>query len=384
MAHQTYQGRREVRGHANVRAALKDTETYSSDLLGDRDVRSYRQLPLEADPPRHTKYRQALQPLFMGDAIAPKAPRFKALARELIDGITARGGGELTTELALPYVIGCLTIVYERPQDYEEWLSWGPDVWTAEAYAKGEVSEESIRAQRDRDFDKPSQRSGAMLDDYLARVFDAAEAKGHVAPEDRDVWDQIVALEIDGERLTRDEMKGIANVLLAGGRDTVIKVVTGMAWHLMRNVEDRDYLTREPDAFNSAFAEMVRYLSPLSKMERVLPEDRQVPDAERDASRYVLMSYVSANYDDSVFPNPETLDLHRKRTPHLGFGFGKHSCMGMNIAEHETKAFLHTLLESWPAWEFDGEPEIVWEVDGEGADAHTILERFASVPVRVA
>lgn len=383
MVHQPYQGRREVRGHANVRAALKDTDTYSSDLLGDRDVRAYRQLPLEADPPRHTKFRQALQPMFMGDAIAPKAARFEALARDLIDGITARGGGDVTTDLALPYVIGCLTIVYERPQDYEEWLSWGPDVWTAEAYAKGEVSEESIRAQRDRDFDKPSQRSGALLDDYLARVFDAAEAKRDVAPEDRDVWDQIVALEIDGEPLSRDEMKGIANVLLAGGRDTVIKVVTGMTWHLMRSPEDREYLQADPDAFSLAFAEMVRYLSPLSKMERVLPEDRQVPDGERDTSKYVLLSYVSANYDESVFPEPEKLDLRRRRNPHLGFGFGKHSCMGINIAEHETKAFLRTLLAAWPAWEFDGEPDIVWEVDGEGAGAHTILERFASLPVRV-
>lgn len=384
MTHQVYQGRREVRGHANVRAALKDTETYSSDLLGDRDVRTYRQLPLEADPPRHTKYRQALQPLFMSDAIEPKAPRFAALARDLIEGITKRGGGDLTTDLALAYVIGCLTIVYERPQDYDEWLSWGPDVWTAEAYAKGEVSEESIKAQRERNFDAPSQRSGAMLDNYLARVFDQAESKGDVAPADRDVWDQIVALEIDGERLTRDEMKGIANVLLAGGRDTVIKVVTGITWHLMCNVEDREFLRDNPDAFNSAFAEMVRYLTPLPKMERVLPEDRRVPDAERDSSTYVLMSYVSANYDESVFPEPEKLDIHRKRTPHMGFGFGKHSCMGMNIAEHETRAFLRTLLDAWPDWEFDGEPDVVWERDGEGADAHTILDRFASVPVRVA
>jgi cytochrome P450 len=378
------QTRHEVRGHAAVRAALRDIDTYSSDLLGDRDVRSYRQLPLEADPPRHTKYRQALQPLFMGDAIAPKAPRFEALARDLIERITARGGGDITTDLALPYVIGCLTIVYERPQDYEEWLSWGPDVWTAEAYASGEVSEASIKAQRERNFDAPSQRSGAMLDTYLARVFDEAEAKGEVAPADRDVWDHIVALEIDDERLTRDDMKGIANVLLAGGRDTVIKVVTGMTWHLMRSAEDRAYLTAEPGAFNTAFAELVRYLTPLPKMERVLPEDRQVPDADRDASKYVLMNYASANYDDTVFPDPEKLNLHRARNPHLGFGFGKHSCMGMNIAEHETRAFLRALLDPWPAWEFDGEPGIVWESDGEGPDAHTILDRFAAVPVRVA
>ena len=56
--------RKEIRGYNEVREAARDWETYSSDLLGDRDVRDYRQLPLEADPPRHTKFRMALNPVF--------------------------------------------------------------------------------------------------------------------------------------------------------------------------------------------------------------------------------------------------------------------------------------------------------------------------------
>lgn len=141
--------RQEIRGHAAVRAATRGFENYSSDLLGDRDVRTYRQLPLEADPPRHTKFREALQPLFLASAIEKHIPAFEALAHKLITEVTERG-----------QVIGCLTIVYNRPQDYDEWLTWGPDVWTADAYAKGEVTAESIRAHRERSFDQASQRSG--------------------------------------------------------------------------------------------------------------------------------------------------------------------------------------------------------------------------------
>ena len=135
--------RTEIRGYDAVRSAAKDFQTYSSDLLGDRDVRNYRQLPLEADPPRHTQFRQAVQPLFMSDAIAKHKEAFQSHAKGLIAAIALRGGGEIASELALPYVIGCLTIIYNRPQDYEEWLSWGPDVWTAEVHRNGTVSEES-------------------------------------------------------------------------------------------------------------------------------------------------------------------------------------------------------------------------------------------------
>lgn len=76
--------RAEIRGYDAVRNAAKDFQTYSSNLLGDRDVRDYRQLPLEADPPRHTNFRSAVQPLFMSDAIAKHRPDFEAHAKTLI------------------------------------------------------------------------------------------------------------------------------------------------------------------------------------------------------------------------------------------------------------------------------------------------------------
>lgn len=373
--------RREVRGYEAVRAAAKDYETYSSDLLGDRDVRTYHQLPLEADPPRHTEFRAALQPLFMSSAIEPKSPQFERLALDLITGITERGGGEVASELALPFVIGCLTIIYNRPQDLDEWISWGPDVWTAEAYAAGEVTPESQRAQRDRAFDTASQRSGAVLEAYLTRVFDEAESRQESNPDLMDIWDVVSQLEVSGKRVNREEMHGIANVLLAGGRDTVIKLITGLTWHLLRSPADREFLTTNENAYNQTIAEMVRYLTPLPKMERVLTEDRTAGDSDRDTSKYVLLSFVSANFDKTIWPDAGVLDIHRDRKPHLAFGFGRHSCMGMNITEHEAKAFLRTLLNNWPDWALDGEPEIEWTTEGNGANAVEVIDHFLSLRV---
>jgi cytochrome P450 len=373
---------REIRGFDAVRAAARDYETYSSDLLGDRDVRTYRQLPLEADPPRHTQFRDAIQPLFSNVVMKSKAPQFEALAKRLIDDISAKGQGEITRDLALPYVIGCLTIIYNRPQDFDEWLSWGPDVWTAEAYAKGEVSAESQRAHRERDFTRPSQRSGKVMNDYLKRVFDAAEARVNTDPETKDVWDDISQLQIDGQPISRDEMLGIANVMLAGGRDTVIKLITGLTWHLLVNEADREFLRTNTDAFSKTIAEMVRYLSPLPKMERVLAEDRTARDEERDTSRYVLLSFVSANFDRSIWPDADVIDIHRDRKPNLAFGFGRHTCMGMYMTETEAQAFLSVIVNNWPEWQLAEEPEIEWIIDGEGAEAVHVIDKFDSLKVK--
>lgn len=375
--------RTEIRGYEAVRSAAKDFQSYSSDLLGDRDVRTYRQLPLEADPPRHTQFREAVQPLFMGEAIAKHRPAFEAHAKSLIQNLYQKGFGEISKDFALPYVIGCLTIIYNRPQDYEEWLSWGPDVWTAEAHRRGSVSEESQEAHRERNFDESSDRDGRVLQAYLDLVFDKAEANPTTDPGQQDVWDFVSQIEIENKKISREEMQGIANVLLAGGRDTVIKLTCGLIWHLIKTPTDREFLTTNREWFNRTIAEMVRFLTPLPKMERVRSEDVPTPIEQRDTDKYVLLNFVSANHDRDVWPDADQIDIYRDRKPHLAFGLGRHSCMGMNITEHEVSSLLTVLMDSWPDWEFDGDPEIAWaeDLDKDG-NAIRYIDRFQKLKVK--
>jgi cytochrome P450 len=321
----------------------------------------------------------------MSDAIAKHKDAFEAHAKSLIQAIDAKGGGEISSEFALPFVIGCLTIIYNRPQDYDEWLSWGPDVWTAEVHRRGAESASSETVHRERNFEMHSDRDGAVLQEYLDRVFDHAEQQVRTDPETQDVWDFVSQIKIDDKPINRQEMQGIANVLLAGGRDTVIKLTTGLIWHLIGNPEDREFLAQNREWFNRTIAEMVRYLSPLPKMERVLAEDIHVADAERDTEKYVLLNFVSANYDRDIWPDADKIDLRRDRKPHLAFGLGRHSCMGMNITEHEVSALLTVLLDSWPNWVYATEPDIAWATD-EDKDGNPIrfIDRFNKLNVKVA
>ena len=374
--------RREIRGYNEVREAARDWESYSSDLQGDRDVRDYRQLPLEADPPRHTKFRMALNPVFSPGALRPLAPDFERLAKNLLADLKPMGTFEVLEDLVIPYVIGCLTIIYKRPQDYAEWRSWGPDVWNAAAYQRGEDVHAAELAHRNRDFSMKSPRSGEVLQEYLDRVFDAAEAHVSLGQEDRDIWDFVAGLVVDEQPVNRKEMQGIANVLLAGGRDTVIKLLAGFVWHLIEKPQDASFILESEEHFRPAIQEMARYLSPLPRMERVPREYAVGDDDARDTDKYVLLGFVSANHDPERFENADQIDFQRERNAHIAFGFGPHSCLGQNITEIETIAFLKAVLPELKNWSFASSPDLVW-VDEQLADGSTTryLDKFKKISI---
>ena len=304
-----------VHTHKELRIALRDTEKYSSDLQGDADVRDYRQIPLEVDPPRHHLYRALLAPHFVKPTIETHASEFADNSRRLLVHYFENENLDVISDLALPLVMENLGVIYRRRQDVAEWVSWGSDVWTAES----EV------------------RDGAVLHRYLDRIYQEA-----LQGNSKDIWQEIAALEIEGKKLSEDEFRGIAGVLLAGGRDTVIKLLTGALWHLAKYPEDADRLRENPDLIPRAVQEFLRFLSPLPAMNRTTVPERSTD--ELPADRYVSMSFISGNFDETVFANPFEIDLERERNPHLSFGFGPHTCIGNHVTEIEARIFLETFL----------------------------------------
>ena len=304
-----------VHTHKELRTALRDTEKYSSDLQGDADVRDYRQIPLEVDPPRHHLYRSLLAPHFVKPTIEAHASEFADNSHRLLVHYFEHEGLDVISDLVLPLVMENLGVIYRRPQDVSEWVSWGPDVWTAES----EV------------------RDGAVLHRYLDRIYQEA-----LQGNSKDVWQEIAALEIEGKKLTEDEFRGIAGVLLAGGRDTVIKLFTGALWHFAKHPEDADRLRNNPDLIPRAIQEFLRFLSPLPAMNRTTVPESSTADLPAD--RYVSMSFISGNFDETVFANPNEIDINRERNPHLSFGFGPHTCIGNHVTEIEARIFLETFL----------------------------------------
>ncbi len=347
------EGVAEITGHADVKAAAKDPVTFSSDLQGDRDVRTYRQLPLEMDPPEHTEYRAILTPVFSRQAVASLEPELWIVAAALADGFARRGSAEAVSELALPMVAAAIGRAFGRPQDVDELRGWGLESW------------ETLPDGR---------RDGSRLEAYLERVFDEVERQ-----PGEDAFSRIASATVDGRRLDRDEMLGMGNLILAGGRDTVIALISGLLWHLAGAPAERARLAADPGAIPAAIEELLRFLSPLPRMERVATADVSGPWGHGEPGDIVLLGFATANHDPAVFADPSTIDLRRSPNPHVAFGNGPHTCIGVHLARLEARVLLEELLVAVPDWRLGDGAKITFEEVG-GA---LVPVRFDALPVEV-
>lgn len=298
-----------ILGHRAVRQAARDWETYSSDAPGrvpipdETGVRSVRQLPIETDPPIHKAWRDLLKPTFMRPVRPAYIASIEALVARLIDKATEQDEIEVVRGFALPLQSLALTYLLGLPEKAaEEWIAWGIHV-----FHDGNDSSEK----------------GSALDRYIRARIAAAQA----APGD-DFFGSMAGMTIEGRPLTADEMAGIANLVFAGGRDTVITAVASIIAYFAGNRPALDALCADPRHIPFAVEEFVRVTSPLTHIGRVCPAGAQVgPHAVAPHER-VSLCWAAANFDETVFDAPMEVRLDRAPNPHLGFGSGHHNCLG--------------------------------------------------------
>lgn len=310
--------------HADVRAAAKDWETFSSDapfrvpIPSEEEVRSIRQLPIETNPPEHTEWRAIVQPFFD----QPKKPEFaakvEALIDELVDEAMAGDAFEAVGEFALPLQSRALTYLLDVPEtEADIWIGWGVHVFKAEG---GEF------------------KKGIVLEDYLNAQFDRAEKE----PGD-DFFSALVKADFQGRKLTRDEMLGFGNLTFAGGRDTIIHSVTSILAYFADNPEALNFLREDPKRVIHAAEEFFRVFMPLTQIGRVCPVSTDVHGTQVGANERIGLGWAAANLDGEVFKQPGEIQLDRKPNPHLSFGFGKHLCLGAPHARLIVRSLLKSL-----------------------------------------
>ncbi len=333
--------------YKDVRAAAADYETYSSDapfrvpIPSEESVRNVRQLPIETDPPDHADYKAIVKPFFS----APKQPetiaKIEALVDQMMRDFAGAGPIDIVDRFALPLQSRALTILLRMPMEAaDEWISWGQHVF--------------------HDMDGHKAEKGTVLDQYLHRQFDRAEQ----APGE-DFFSALGEATFRGRSLTRDEKVGFANLAFAGGRDTVISSVSLAMSHFAAHPEDLDALRDNPLLVRTAAEEVFRIASPLTMIGRTCPKDTDIHGTAVPAGGRVAICWASANRDETVFENPQVLDIHRKRNPHVAFGAGTHTCLGASHARLIVRSLLSYLsasagtlrlldsdarIESWPAY----------------------------------
>lgn len=308
--------------HEDVRLASKDWETYSSDapfrvpIPSEEDVRSMRQLPIETNPPEHADYRAIVEPFFQRAKDPAMITEVEALIDRALTGALSRESIEVVNDFALPVQSRALTHLLNVPESEADiWIGWGIHVFRVTG---GEF------------------KKGTVLEDYLERKFDEAEAK----PGGADFFSALVRAEYRGRKLTREEAMGYANLAFAGGRDTIIHTISCALGYLAEHPKSLEYLREDPKRITLAGEEFFRVFMPLTQIGRVCPADTEIHGVTVPAGHRVGLCWASANLDESVFPNAGEIQLDRKPNPHLSFGFGTHLCLG---APH-ARLILRTLL----------------------------------------
>ena len=310
--------------HEDVRKAAKDWKTFSSDapfrvpIPSEESLRSVRQLPIEVDPPEQTDYRKLVEPFFLRAKLPAFVARVEAITERLVaeglacDTIEAVGG------FALPLQSRALTVLLDVPEaEAERFIGWGVHVF----HHGGNGAEK-----------------GRDLERYLNEQFDRAAA----TPGD-DFYGLLTRATFRGRSLTRDELLGFANLMFAGGRDTVIHTVSSVIGYFAGRPEALEFLRADPERIVLASEEFFRVYMPLSHIGRVCPVETDVHGMTVKPGDRASLCWASANLDETVFEAADEIRLDRRPNPHVAFGFGVHLCLGAAHARTVVRMLLEVL-----------------------------------------
>jgi cytochrome P450 len=323
----------------DVRAAATDPETFLSrdgididDTAKDQSGPGF--LP-DVDNPRHDQVRRVIQPHFLPRRIAAREDAVRVVVRDLVARWRDRGRVDLAQDLAWPMPNEVFFTVLGLPSAAEE--------------GRGQL-DRWVHELKDRRPDDPrltpvAKAATRGIQDYFMRLLE--DRRAH--PRD-DVVSALVQAEIDGvpfaeEHLTpASEILGLMMVLFLGGVESTAGLTGSLFKLLAEHPDQRERLRRDPSLVPAAVEETIRHSSPLQLAARTTAREVTVHGTRIPPGARVVLVYGAANRDERQFPDPDRFDVSRGRFRHLGFGEGRHGCLGAPLARLEAKVALEEAL----------------------------------------
>lgn len=296
------------------------------------------------DPPEHSRLRKLVAKAFTGRRVDRLRPRVEQIAGELVDGMLARQApADLVENFALPLPITVICELLGVPYaDRADFRIWSDAFLSTTRYTAQDVADYV-----------------AQLREYMTGLINRRREQ----PED-DLLSALVAARDEQDRLSEAEMLSLAEGILVAGHETTASQIPNFVYVLLTNTEQLAMLRENLDLVPQAVEELMRYV-PISAgggIARYAVEDVELSGVTVRAGEAVMTSLESANRDESVYTDPDTLDLLRKEASHVGFGYGPHHCLGAQLARMELQVALHTLLSRLPGLRFAGsESDIAWK-----------------------
>lgn len=315
--------------YEDVLAALQDWRTFSSgEGMQFPPVNPLmRFIPIESDPPAQTKYRQLLAPLFT----PRKAEEFETTVRDytisLIEGLIGKTECDLVQELAERVPLYVIARLLDVPAHEQEQLRR----WALDMAHPGQDENVGLEA-------------GENMMVYAWELIQRRKER----PGD-DLISFLLSAELDGERLSEDEVLGFTFLLLPAGFDTTASGMGRVLLYLAEHVDVQARLRHNRTLLDdTGTEELLRLSSPVQCMGRKVTHDCSFAGAAMTKGDWVLILTGSANMDEDEFPDPEECRLDREPNRHLVFGGGPHRCLGSHLARMEVRVLLQELLDRLP------------------------------------
>ena len=311
------------------------------------EIQHFASFFLTMDPPQHTVYRRLISSAFTPRNVRQIEEQIHNSAVSIVDDLV--GAGDVDFVEACSARLPMLTIM--------EML--GVPKADQPAVAK---AAEKLFGLSDDEYSSLEERAQATINEIMLLNTTGQElAKFRRANPGDDLMTSIVNAEVDGHRLTDEEMGAFLILLASAGNDTTKQATTHTMMALVNNPAQRDWLMEDfENRIGPAIEEFVRWSSPVLQFARFVTEDTEINGQPVSAGEKVGLFYCSANRDEAVFDEPGQFNLQRSPNPHLGFGGGgPHFCLGNQLTKAELRNLFRELLTRLTTVEF-GEPDLLY------------------------
>jgi cytochrome P450 len=319
----------------DIEEAFRHPEIFAStEAVNLQNVRPL--IPLSIDPPDHKKYRKILDPLFAPRAMARLEQPIADLANELMDAFEGRDEIDFAESFSIPLPSQVFLTLLGLPLD---------ELPTFLAMKNGIIRPHHvIGTPPGAAAAVAHQKATAMsIYEYFEKVLDERAAD----PRD-DLVTGFLHTEIDGEKLTREDILDICFLFLIAGLDTVTASLDCMFAFLAQNPDHRRQIVEDPSVIPAAVEELLRWESPVMAVARLTTRDSELSGCPVDGGRQVTLLLGSANTDDAEFGDGNVVRFEREPNRHMAFGGGVHRCLGSHLARQELRVALREWHERHP------------------------------------
>jgi cytochrome P450 len=325
----------------DIMSALRQPDVFSSNMDAV-DLKNKRpMIPLQIDPPEHKKFRKLLDPIFAPRKMAAMDEEVSALVNHLIDQFIDRGEVDFAKEFSIPFPSQVFITLLGLPlEELPEFLKMKdgiirPDHVTGKGYGS--------KASQDY-----QQEIADSVYDYFNMILDQREVERR-----DDLLSLFLDAEMEGDRLSREDILDICFLFLIAGLDTVTATLDCMFSFLAQHPDHRRQLVGDPSLIPNAIEEMLRWETPVMGIARVAVQETEVAGCPVHSGDQIMIMIGSANTDEAEYPDGDVVRWDRDVNPHIAFGGGIHRCLGSHLARMELRVALREWHKRIPEYEVE-------------------------------